>query len=192
MEDPFEHALHLLNSQASTERQSGIGMLASFPDEQKKWVPLVTKALHDEDAEVRKAAIDLLTKSRVASAESQILPLLNDKSDDVQQSVLVAVKTFGDGVASKKLVEAAKKEDDPEMQIEFLETALELGNADAIPVMIHIIQDGGIFADDAHDHLQSHIPISFSIKDVGKVQRWWEANHNKLRWDATSGKFVVE
>ena len=192
MEDPFEHALHLLNSQASTERQSGIGMLASFPAEQGKWVPLVTKALHDEDAEVRKAAIDLLTKSRVASAESHILPLLKDKSDDVQQSVLVAVKTFGDGIAAKKLVEAAQKEDDPEMQIEFLETALELGNADAIPAMLHIVQNGGIFADDAHDHLQSHIPISFSIKDAGKVQRWWDANRGKLRWDAASGKFVVK
>ncbi|MDE3056430.1 MAG: metal ABC transporter permease [Bacteroidota bacterium] len=191
-EDPLEHALHLLQSQASTERQSGIHMLASFPAQQQEWIPLVTKALHDEDSEVRKAAVDLLTKSRVASAEAQIVPLLNDKSDDVQQSVLVAVKTFGDGVSAKKLVEASKSEDDPEMQIQFLETALELGDADAIPAMIRLIQDGGIFADDAHDHLQSHIPISFSVKDVAKVQTWWGKNRARLLWDREKKMFVVQ
>lgn len=190
-EDPLEHALHLLNSQASTERQSGIHMLASFPDQQQEWIPLVTKALRDEDSEVRKAAVELLTKSHVASAEPDILQLLTDKSDDVRRSVLAAVKNFGDGIAAKKLVAASEKEDDPDMQIQFLETALELGDADAIPAMIHIIQNGGIFADDAHDHLQSHIPISFSVKDVGKIQRWWDTNHNKLRWDAATKKFFV-
>ncbi|HTX17700.1 MAG TPA: iron chelate uptake ABC transporter family permease subunit [Bacteroidota bacterium] len=192
VEKPLDHALQLLSSEASTERQSGIAMLASFPDAQSDWQPLVMKSLHDNDAEVRKAAIGLLSRFQVVTAEKEILALLSDKSDDVRQAVLGAAKAYGDQDAGTVILQSAQKEDDPEMKIEMLETALLLRKAEAIPLLASMIEDGGIFASDAYDHLQSHVAFTFSIKETGKVKRWYEANRQKLVWNASTGKFAAK
>lgn len=192
VENPFDHALELLSSQASTERQSGIAMLGSFPDAQSEWQPLVSKALRDSDSEVRKAAIGLLARFHVLSAEGEILSLLTDKSDDVRLAVLDAVKTLGDPDAGKPVLAAAEREDDPEMKIQMLETALLLHKAEAIPMLIRMIEDGGIFASDAYEHLQSHLAFGFKMNEVRKAKRWWEEHRQRLAWDASTEKFAVK
>ena len=126
------------------------------------------------------------------TAEKEILALLSDKSDDVRQAVLGAAKAYGDQDAGTVILQSAQKEDDPEMKIEMLETALLLRKAEAIPLLASMIEDGGIFASDAYDHLQSHVAFTFSIKETGKVKRWYEANRQKLVWNASTGKFAAK
>lgn len=64
-----------------------------------------------------------------------------------------------------------------------LETALELGNAEAIPQLIEIMQADVIFADEAYHHLRSHVQFEFTKNDTKKVKDWWNKNHEKLQWD---------
>ncbi len=191
-EDPFEHTLHMLSSPLSTDRQSAILNLASFAGQKNQWMPLVIEKLHDEDAEVRKGAVELAAKTGEHSALPQILKLLNDKSDDVRRSAIQAVKTLGDGDAAVKLIKSAQVEEDVEIKIQLLETALSLGNPDAIPALLQIIESGGIFADDAYDHLQRHIGLKFKPGEAQKVKRWWEERRGKLLWDEGAKMFVVK
>ena len=182
----------MLDSKLSTDRQTAIVNLELYTDKKTRWLPMLLERLHDDDAEVRKGAAGLLTKIHEQSALSPILDLLKDKSDDVRRTAIEAIKTLGDGNAAKKLVESAQSEEDIELKIQLLETALSLGNADAIPALIQVIEDGGVFADDAYDHLKSHIQFEFKSTEVQKAKHWWEENKDKLQWDANAKMFVAK
>ena len=191
-EDPLQHTLHMLNSKLSTDRQTAITNLESYGDKKDQWLPMLIGRMHDEDAQVRKLAVDLATKLREKSAIPEIVKLLHDPSDEVRRSTIQAIRTLGDSEASLRLVETAKVEGDVEIRIQLLETALELGNAEAIPQLIEIISDGGVFADDAYDHLRTHVQFEFKNSEVQKVKRWWHENYKVLRWDAAKRVFTVE
>jgi len=62
-EDPFEHNLHLLESRMATDRVTALTGFESHPSEKSTWLPLVLERLNDRDAEVRRAAINLLLSS---------------------------------------------------------------------------------------------------------------------------------
>ena len=147
--------------------------------------------LKDEDAEVRKAALHLLKRTKDHASMPEIFAALNDKSDDVQRAAIEAIRVLGDGQAAQKLVEAARNEDDVELKIEMLDTALELHDPNAIPLLVRIIQEGGVFASDAYDHLKSHISFSFKSTEASNVSRWYEQNRNRLTWDEGTHGFLV-
>jgi len=190
-EDPLEHTLHMLSSKLSTDRQTAIINLELYPDKKSRWVSMLIERLHDDDAEVRKAAVELLTKIHEQSALSGIIDLLSDKSDDVRRSAIEAIRNLGDGNAAQRLIQSAQSEEDIELKIELLETAMELGNQQAIPMLIQIIEDGGVFADDAYDHLKQHVQFEFKRDEPQKVKQWWEEYHDRLEWDAKTKSFVL-
>ena len=191
-ENPLEHTLHMLGSKLSTDRQTAIINLESYTDKKGRWMPMLIERLHDDDAEVRKAAVGLAAKIHEQSALSDILGLLSDKSDDVRRSAIEAIRNIGDGNAAQRLIQSAQSEEDIELKIELLETAMELGNQQAIPMLIQIIEDGGVFADDAYDHLRTHVQFEFKNSEVQKVKRWWHENYKVLRWDEAKRVFTVE
>lgn len=191
-EDPLQHTIHMLSSKLGTDRQTAIANLELYGEKKDLWLPILIERLHDEDAQVRKLAVDLITKLREKSAVPEIVKLLHDPSDEVRRSAIEAIRTLGDGQASLVLVETAKVEEDVEMRIQLLETALELGNSEAIPQLIGIISDGGVFADDAFDHLRQHIRFEFKLTEPQRVQIWWNENHARLHWDASAKVFEVQ
>lgn len=189
LEDPLDHIMHMLSSQLRTDRQTALVSLSDYAGQKAKWLSAALKLVRDEDAEVRRAAVVLFTKLHEGSAKTEMLELLNDASDDVQKDVIDALKVLGDEEAGKKLALAAEREEDPEIRIHMLETALELGNSKAIPGLIYMIQEGGMFGNDAYEHLRSHIDLNFSSKDTAKVKRWWTENAEQLQWDAQKKVF---
>ncbi|MBI4547003.1 MAG: metal ABC transporter permease [Ignavibacteriae bacterium] len=191
-EDPLQHTLHLLNSSLSTDRQTALAQLGSFAEQKDHWIALAIEKLGDQDVEVRKAAIELLTRIQERSALPNILNLLDDHSFEVKKSALEAVRSLGDSAFATKLVDVAKKEDDPELRTTMLETALELGNSQAIPPLIEIAKEGGIFADDAYDALRGHVQLEFRRDEIGKVQQWWNKNHEKVEWNEKNKTFFVK
>ena len=190
-EDPLEHEMRLLSSSLSTDRQTAIANLEPYAVEKDRWLPRVRERLKDEDAEVRKAALHLLMRIKDQESMPAIFAALKDRSDEVQRSAIEAVRVLGDGQAAQKLIDAASSQDDVELKIEMLDTALELHDSDAIPLLVRIIQEGGVFASDAYDHLKSHIPISFKSTEVSIVTRWYEQNRSHLRWDEGTHAFRV-
>ena len=183
LEDPLEHVIHMLSSQLRTDRQTALENLATHAEQKQRWLPIVIERLKDEDAEVRGSALDLLTKLRETSTVPQIVGLLHDKSGDVRRRTVESLKTLDDDKSAEFLIRAAELEEDPEIKIHMLEAALELQDAKAIPALIEIIEEGGLFANDAFEHLRSHVSVEFRINEVDKVKRWWKESSSRLKWD---------
>lgn len=191
-EDPLVHTLHMLSGPLATDRQTALVNLERYADKKSEWLPEVVDRLQDRDAEVRKGAVDLLAKLGERAALPKILPLVNDPSDEVQTSVIAAVRALGDRDAAVKLIARANDVDDPELKTRLLKTALELGEANAIPQLIAIIKDGGIFADDAFDALKGHVDLDVQKTDHEKLSAWWSSNRDKLQWDEKTKMFSVK
>lgn len=190
-EDPLEHALHMLTGPLGTDRQVALSNLASYADRKNDWLPLVFGALRDRDAEVRKAAVGLLATLRDTAAADSLLPLLGDGSEEVQMSAVKALRTLGSPAAGKRLLERSAALDDPELKSTMLQAALEMGNADAIPPLIQMVTDGGLFADDAFEILKGHVDLPFHRDDPQKMKQWWDDNKTKLRWDEKKKMFFT-
>lgn len=190
-EDPLEHALHLLESSLTTERLAGIGQLASFPEQQGEWMPVVLRLLRDDDAEVRRAAVELVARVHFKEGVHDVVALLKDKSDAVKLAAVKAVKTLGDEHAASQLVELSRQEIDVEMRIEMLEAAMELGNDEAIPLLIDIMRENGLFADEAYHRLRAHVQLTFTKDDVENIEKWWKNNRQRLQWDKKTKMFSV-
>mgnify|MGYP001617080333 FL=1 len=189
VEDPLDHLVHMLSSRLRTDRQTALVQLADHGGQKDAWLSTALPLLKDEDAEVRKSAVALFTKLDERTALPGILDLLHDESDEVRKSVIDAMKVLGNDEASRKLVAAAGKEEDPEIRIHMFEAAIELGNSKAIPGLIEMIEEGGLFAGDAYEHLRIHLALEFSIKETAKVKRWWAENADRLQWDAQKKVF---
>jgi len=188
-EDPYEHTLHMLESRLATDRTVAIGRLGSYADRKDEWLPLLLKRLGDEDAEVRRAAVKGIAAVKDRSAASQLVPLLHDPSGDVRDEVLTAFRVLGDTSVAAPLISSANQEDDPEMKIEMLSTALELGDARALPSLIGIAESGGLFASDAFNELQNHVDPKFERGDISGLKRWWQKNRNRVEFDPQTKRF---
>jgi len=191
-EDPLEHAISSLTSPIATDRQTAIMDLRAIPEKKEKWLPLVTGRLHDQDNEVRKAAIELLDSLKEVSALSEILKLLNDNSDEVKESAIKAIRDLGDSAASAELFKKSESEPDPEMRTRLLVTSLELGNPDAVLPLIAIVNGGGIFAEDAFGALKDHLPFDFKKEDTGKLLAWWNEHRTRMHWRPANNMFAEQ
>ena len=191
-EDPLEHNLHMLKSPLSTDRVTAIMNLAGYLDKKSEWLPMLIEGVKDQDADVRKTAITFLTKLDEKSAVQAIMTRLDDKSDDVKGAAIDAVRKLGSPDNSTILIQMAQKEEDPELQVSLLEAALTMGNSDAIPLFIKIIEENGLFADDAYDKLHGHLSFDFKRDESGRIKLWWEANRNKLVWNENSKTFLIK
>ncbi|MBI5214655.1 MAG: metal ABC transporter permease [Ignavibacteriae bacterium] len=190
-EDPLEHTLHMLASPLGTDRLSALSYLESFHSNKEQWIPLVIEKLKDEDAQVRKSAIVLLQHANAQSAFSEILSMLHDKSDEVKNASLDAIKLMGDSSSATLLIEKAQTEDDPELQLQLLTTSLSLGSVSALPPLLHIIQEDGIFAEDAWEILKERIPFDFDELNVVKIETWLKNNSQYLKWNVSTKVFEL-
>lgn len=191
-EDPLAHTLHMLESTISTDRTTAIQNLQLYTAEKSRWLPTLIERLKDEDAEVRKEAIELLTKIKEQSALPSILELLNDKSDEVKNAAINAASELGTKETGQKLVEFARQQDDPEIQLHLLHNALKLGEPSALPLLAEILSDGGVFAEDAYTILREHLQYTFTFNDAKKLQQWLQQNLDKLQWDYNTKIFSVK
>lgn len=190
-EDPLEHAIHLLSSSLSTDRVTAIGQLALFPQQQHEWMPAVLERLRDNDAEVRRAAVELVARTGFKEALAQVVDLLKDNSDVVRLAAVNAAKMLGDVYTASQIIEISKQEVDVEIRIEMLEAALELGNAEAIPMLIDIMRENGVFADEAYHRLRAHVQFAFTKDEAEKVEHWWRRNKQRLQWDEKTKMFSI-
>ncbi len=191
-EDPLDHTMHMLTSPLGTDRLTAIANLESYLEKKEQWIPTVIDKLKDEDAQVRKSAIELLQHAHVQQAFSNIARLIDDKSDDVRNAALGAFKSMGDATAGDLLIEKGLKEDDPELQLSIYSTAISIGSKKAISPLIGMIKDNGIFAEEARTVLNQKLPTEFKDVKDDAVEQWLTKNDTSLVWDQTQGVFVIK
>jgi len=191
-EDPLEHAVHLLSSPLSTDRTAALVDLKAFTAQKTEWLQIVVDRLNDEDAEVRKAAVELLSQMKERSVLPKMLALVSDRSDEVRKAAIAAIELVGDRAASDSLLEAVQREDDAEIKLQILTSALKMGNPLSIPQLISMVADGGIFAEDALGLLRAHVGIDPKINNAQQLRRWWKANGNRLHWDGAAKMFTMK
>ncbi len=153
---------------------------------------MVVARLADDDAEVRRAAVDLLVNLGDHEHMPDMLKLLNDKSDQVRKSLVNALKKLGDSSDGEELVRVAKNEDDPEFQVAFLSTAVELGTANAVLPLAELAGETSIFSDDAYHALRAHMQIEFTKDEIPKLVNWWKMNSSRIIWDKSAKTFVIQ
>lgn len=188
-EDPLEHVLHLLASPLSTDRTAALIDLKRFPEAKNQWLTPALERLGDDDAEVRREALALMVSVQDTAALDRILPLLSDKSDEVRKSAIRTVESLDIARASRALLAGAEREDDPELKLQFLEGAIHLGDPGAVPPLIGLLEEGGVFADDAYGILRSHTQCEFARSEIGKISSWWNAKKGKVSWDKSARMF---
>ena len=190
-EDPLEHNLHLLESPMATDRVAAVTNLRAFKDEKDQWVPLLVGRLNDQDAEVRRASLLTLVESGEKAFLPMIPKLLGDESDDVRQATVTALRTVGTRQQAGELVQAAKKEEDPEIKLSMLKTAVELGSPKALVELGMIVGEGGIFADDAYDALKGHLNIAFGKEETKRLIDWIKEHESQLEWNDSTRIFTI-
>ncbi|MEE9224930.1 MAG: metal ABC transporter permease [Bacteroidota bacterium] len=205
-EDPYEHTIHMLGSKFPTDRVVAISKLNVFLDRKEEWLPLLLQRLRDEDREVRRFSIEQLVRMREHSAVPDLLPLIGDPSSDIRLEAIQALKLLGDRRTAKDFIAAAKSEEDVEIRIQLYEAALEFGDTEAIPLLIDLMAESGIFAEDAFASLQAHIEFDVwespparragipSGKDIdhAMVKSWWLRNNDRLVWEDATRKFKLQ
>ncbi|HLE31081.1 MAG TPA: iron chelate uptake ABC transporter family permease subunit [Bacteroidota bacterium] len=191
-EDPLEHNLHLLESQLTTDRVTAIANLKLFPQEREQWVPLLVERLRDQDAEVRRASISVLAEMGDTSFLPLVPALIKDESDAVRQAAVSAVRIIGAGTTSPELLKAAENEEDPEIRLSLLRTAVELGNVKGLVDLGRVVEEGGIFADEAFDALKGHLELSFRKDETKELVTWIAQHESELTWNPTTQTFTVK
>lgn len=184
-EAPLKHIFHLLASPLSTDRTAALIDLKQYLETKDQWRSQVVLLLTDEDIEVRKAALDLFVSTKDTSVLANLLPLLRDESDEIRRSAAKTIEALGRPSVSGNLLDAARQEDDPEIKLQFLKSAIHLSNPEAIPMLISIIGEDGVFADDAYAILRSHTSIEFKRTEGDKILKWWTTNKGSMRWNET-------
>ncbi|TAK59299.1 MAG: hypothetical protein EPO24_08035 [Bacteroidetes bacterium] len=190
-EEPLEHAMHMLASPMGTDRLTALSYLESFHENKSQWIPLVIEKLTDEDAQVRKSAVTLLQHAQARDAFPKISELIHDKSDDVRNAVLETFLVMGDHNAAELLITKASSEEDPELQLELLRTALSIGGKEAVQILIEIINAEGIFSEDAREILNNKLPDNFKELTNEEIPEWWKKYGGGLEWDGTMKMFKV-
>lgn len=188
-EDPLEHALHMLESPLSSQRQSALVILGDYTTEKDKWIEDVRRGMNDEDSEVRSASIRLLTRIADRASLSSFLKLLHDPSGRVKQSALTGVRSLGTKSHGLALMEVEKKEEDEELRINLLEAALELGCAEAVIPLLDLAEKRGVFSEDAVKALSPHLPENIGQLNAEQLRLWWKENETKLQWNPKTHRF---
>ncbi|MEX2117122.1 MAG: metal ABC transporter permease, partial [Bacteroidota bacterium] len=190
-EDPLKHHLEMLESPSGTDRVTAISQLAGFAAQKNVWMDKVVSRLGDSDAQVRKAAIEILVSIPDTVILRHIPALLRDQSDAVKTAAVLAVRKLGNAEHANELVEAAGGEEDPELLISMTRTAIDLGNPGGIPVLAALVSRGGFFADEAYSIIASHLEARFEKRQMDSLVRWYKENEGRLHWDAEQHKFIV-
>ncbi len=191
-EDPLEHHLHMLESELPTDRVAALAGLTSFLSEKDQWIHLVAGRLRDPDAEVRRMSLITLTSMRDTSFLAFAPELLKDESDAVRQAAITALKEFGSSDAAASLLHAAQTEDDPEIRLSMLKGAVEMGNSRALIALGAMVEEGGIFADDAFGVMKGHLDFTFRRDETRMLVEWIKDHENDLSWNHVTHIFSIK
>ena len=190
-ESPYDHMLHMLESKLATDRTIAVEQLSAFMERKNEWLPLLKERLSDADAQVRKLAVRKVAEIKETSALPQLLPMLRDGSGEIRLEAVKAIRSLGDRSTGSGVLSYAAREEDPEIRIEMLGTALELGEPKAFPLLIELIGPDTLYGMEAFHILQRHVQVKFKANEPEKLKKWWQENQHRLEFDDKTKEFRI-
>ena len=154
--------------------------------------------LGDVEPEVRAAAVDLVAQRGDPTLLPAVVPLLWDADDLVREEAMRCIRILGDTSSAEALLDAAADEEDEFLRVEMAESALELGAAGGIPVLLGVMDEGEVeqARRDAYEHLRIHTELDFAFRaevppgdnatEIEPFRAWWDANRERLAFDPGS------
>jgi zinc/manganese transport system permease protein len=200
--DELATAVTFARSGDPTRLRQAMQSFRRFPDQKERWVPLVAAMLASPDHVAREEAARLLGEARAPAAIAPLAARLVTGAEDddaVREAAVDALRAIGDPAAVKPLVDAAEREEEPDIAVEMSEAAFELGEAAqtaelrrAVDILLRVIEDEGApgaARRDALEHLRSHVAPDPAAADGPAIAAWWRAHRDELVWQPDTRRF---
>ncbi len=185
---------HQLSSPLVNERLMAIRRAQTEP---MAWYLVRRRAdeLFDDVTEVRRATLELFARRGDASLLPTVAPLLRDEDDLVREEAVLCYRALGNAVSAVDLLHAAAREEDEFLQVEMAESALELGAAGGIGILLEVMDRSELeqARRDAYEHLRIHTELELSFDSslppgendpqLAPIRDWWEAVQAVLAFD---------
>lgn len=201
--DELATAIGFARSGEPTRLRQAMQSFRRFPDDKARWTPLVAAMLASPDHVAREEATRLLGEVKATAAVGSLAARLVSGAEDddaVREAAVDALRAIGDPAAVKPLVDAAEREEEPDIAVEMCEAAFELGGAAqtadlrrAVDMLLRVIEEDGApgaARRDALEHLRSHVaPEPATAVDGAAIATWWRAHRDQLVWQADTRRF---
>jgi len=122
-------------------RRSVLGMLRRFPGEAS--IPVLVKALEDQDRELRRGAAFVLEELANAQAEAALLRALKDEDGQVRASAARALGRLGDRAASGPVI-GLLQDPDPGVRKAAASALSSVGGPEAVEPLIARLSDADV------------------------------------------------
>ncbi len=167
--DELATAIGFARSGDPTRMRQAMVSFRHFPEARARWIPLVLPMLSQADPVARDAAAALLADTHAVEAAGPLAARLGagvETDDNTREGVIRALRTLHESSTVPALVEAAEREEEPDLAITLAQVAFELATpeqaavvARATAVVAKIAGDDGApraARRDAADLLQAH------------------------------------
>jgi zinc/manganese transport system permease protein len=200
--DELATAMEFARSPEPTRLRQAMASFQKFPAAKARWIPIVVAMLDHEDRVTRAAAAALLGSIQAPEAVAPLGARLATEQDaEVREGDARALRQIGDPRAVHALVDAAARDDEPDLQVAMAVAAFELAgpgqDADlrqAADVLVKVMSDDGApnaARRDAADALRAHVTLAPEAHDAPAASAWWQAHRDAVTWQAPAHRFVL-
>ncbi|MBK9034682.1 MAG: metal ABC transporter permease [Myxococcales bacterium] len=202
--DELAAAVEFARSGDPTHMRQAMVSFRNFPDERTRWIPLVLPMVSDADPVVRDAATTLLVEVKAVEAAAPLAARLGpgvEPDDNLREGVIRALRALGDASVVPALVDAAAREEEPDLAVALAMAGFDLavaGHDDELrragDVLIQIATDDGApraARRDAADALHAHVAIDPAATDDAARAAWWRAHRDLLVWQAEAHRLTA-
>lgn len=183
-EDPFEHLLRQIEARTPGERITALQGVSTFPGRRKEWEAAAAKLLDDPDKQVRIKAIGVLAAGAGPEIARKIAERLKDPEPEVRGKAAKALRGLHAPGIDRALIEAARSEEEPDIRLEILGSALEHGLPEAVDLLFDLATDPEEFEPlrrEAFELLTTHLDIDLRSGVHGSIEKWWDAHAEEVR-----------
>ncbi len=191
--------IHLLEDGVKSEKVGALLRIEADPVLWEKAAPLFPGLLAHADVEVQLKLLDMIGNHAAAQLLPDVHVLLEDGDDVVRENALKCVRRLHRKESVEPLIKAAKTEEDEYLKVELAETALELGDARGIPLLLEVMEHGKAQQSrkDAFEHFAAHVHTSLPFHsnasateragEIAALKNWWNENASTVHLDAVGG-----
>jgi len=201
--DEYAAAEEFARSGDATHMRQAMESFKKFPDRKDQWEPLVAAMIDHPDRVAREEAVRLLGEVKATGAVDALAARLAagaEADDSVREAVVGSLRAIGSPAAVGALIDAAGREEEPDIAIEMCDAAFALAGpeqSDALRRAVDLLVTTASDDDapraarrDAEALLVRHLAGEAGGDGVA-IATWWRDHRDQAVWQATAGRFAV-